>query len=174
MDGPAGLTEQLEPLRSALAAGTRRDAEAGLAEAHRSAAAILEEAHERARQITDSATAEGDAVARRQGARRLVEAKRRARRQVLGAQRRAYDLLVDSTLRALRESAGGDERAALQARLVQIAQDTLGRDVAVERDPDGPGGIIARSGARRVDLRLEEIVQRCVERMGKEVAALWE
>lgn len=174
MDGPAGLSDQLEPLRSALAASTRRESEARIADAQRRADAILAEAHTRARQITDSAAAEGDAVARRQGTRRLVEAKRRGRRQVLEARRRAYERLVDSSLRALRESAGGEERAALRDRLEGIARATLGSDVVVERDPDGPGGVVARSGTRRMDLRLEEIVQRCVERMGKEVSGLWE
>jgi len=174
MDGDAGLSGQLEPLRSALAASTRRDSQARIAEAHRRAEAILGEARGRARKITESATAEGDAVAQRQGARRLVEAKRSARGQVLGAQRRAYELLVESSLRSLRDSAADDERTALQARLVEIARDTLGTDVIVEHDPDGPGGIEARSGTRRMDLSLGEIVRRCVEKMGKAVSGLWE
>lgn len=173
MDGLAGLSQQLEPLRRALAVSTRRDAQAEIAEAHRKAEAILEEARGRAREIQESATSEGDAVAQRQGARRLVEAKRRARGQVLGAQRRAYELLVESSMRSLRESAGDDERTALQARLVEIARATLGTDVVIEPDPDGLGGIEARSGTRRMDLRLGEIVQRCITRMGKGVSGLW-
>lgn len=173
MDRPAVLTNELGPLRSALAGEARREADARLAEARRRAESIVGEAHTRAREITASAISEGESVARRQSARRLVEARRQARRQVLAAQRRAYERLIEASVRALTDSRDEDALRELRARLTHLAEAALGGEAVVEPDPEGPGGILARAGGRRVDLRTRELVRRCVSRMGEEVTRLW-
>lgn len=62
---------------------------------------------------------------------------------------------------------------ALLKRLVAEARAALGPDAEVERDPEGAGGVRARSGARSVDLTLPALVEGCVARLGDRVTELW-
>lgn len=171
MDDASRLSTQLEPLRAALMAAARRDAEARLTEARARTVAIAVDADGAVRGILARAAAEGEAAAERRSAHRLAEAKRQARSQILRAQRAAYDALFDAALAALGGMCQRPEYGALQDRLARIAATVLGGDTPVQR---GPEGVVARSDGRYVDLTLPVLVRRCIARMGKKVSRLWQ
>jgi vacuolar-type H+-ATPase subunit E/Vma4 len=173
MDDAAGLSAQLDPLAAALMAMARSDAQSRLTEARAKVASIREDADAAAKRVLAKAAAEGEAAAQREGAHRLVEAKRRARGRVLQAERAAYDRLFDVALKAVLEVREQPECQVLEDRLARLAAGALGRGATVERDPQGQGGVLARSDGRCVDLTLPVLVRRCISRMGKEVSRLW-
>jgi hypothetical protein len=58
-------------------------------------------------------------------------------------------------------------------RLEELARAQLGADVVIDRDPPSDGGVLASSGDRRVDYRLDALAERAAIAIEDEVAASW-
>lgn len=167
----SALQDALGPVRAALLARARADAEATVRQAEAAAAALLEEARGQAAALVEQARAEGERDAERLRARRAARAHREARETVVRAQQEAYAELRRrarvqvSALRA--DPAYPEIRAGLRER----ARAELGAD-AVVREP-AAGGILAESTAGLLDLSLPALADRAVDDLGAEVIGLW-
>lgn len=167
------MTVATEPLREALLADARAQAERVLARADDQAEAKLREAEEQGRRLVEQARAEGEAAAAIAGAHDEARTRRVARAAVLAAQRELYDELAAqarSAARDLRETPG---YPSLLERLSEAARTQLGSDAELEIDPPETGGVRASNGARHVDYTLDALAGRCVERLGNAVEELW-
>lgn len=177
MDDASGLNdryaEQLAPLRNALTDRAKQDAEQRLAEARERADRIRQDAEAAAAERLAKAAAEGEAGAERESAHRRVEARRAARRRVLSAQKAAWDALIPAARAELDKRRDSQEYAALQERLAAEATARLGEGATVQRDPEGRGGVIAYADQRSLDLTLNTLLRRCLDRAGREVEGLW-
>jgi hypothetical protein len=88
---------------------------------------------------------------------------------VLAARSRAYASLrrdAASAIAALADDPG------YRTRLVDLARARLGDREARILEAAG-GGVIAEIGSRRVDYSLDALLQRCLDRLGDEIAGLW-
>ncbi len=162
----------LEPVRDALLADARRDAEGLRTRAERDAAATVAAGSREAERLLAEAHAAGEAEARAVVAADLAQARREAREVVLRARRDVYE----RTLAAARDEASALRHAprydALVDGLTGVARQQLGDDTAVIVD-DEVGGLLARAGARTVDYRLPAIAERCFGDVGPDLEALW-
>ena len=170
MDRDGDVSAQLEPLRSALIADARKEADA-----------ILEDARLRAQQIAQRTDAECKAIelrAREEGvragtveaARRRAEIVREQRRRVLRARCEAHDRIRGEAIEAVLELRRETGYRAFEERLEAIARRTLGEDALVERDPEGTGGVRATHGSRSIDLSLPRLADVCFAAMNDEIA----
>ncbi|MCQ4042732.1 hypothetical protein ACFOSC_10450 [Streptantibioticus rubrisoli] len=161
----------LEPVRDALLRAARKDAETVLAEARRAAAAVLDEARARATAILDEARRQGTADGLADGAALRVRARRTVRARELAAQRAAYDDLREQATQGVRRLRAESEYPCVRDELVAQARRLLGDDISVTEHPDG--GVVATAPGRRVDLTLDALAGRALERLGSEVEVLW-
>ena len=162
----------LGPLRDALLADARARAAAQLAEASRRAAAQRDAAEAEGTVLVERARAEGSAAAELETAAEDARGHRRARTLVLAARNDVYEELrrrAHAAADGLREGPG---YPALLERLATQARSQLGPDAKLELDPPG-GGVVASSGARRVDYTLAALVERCIHLLGARMERLW-
>ena len=162
----------VDPVREALLADARREAEEVRATAERDAAVAVRTAHDEAERMEAAARADGEAEARAVAAAELAMARRRARELVLAARRDAYQRAVTEARRAASELRRVAGYAALVDGLSELARGQLGHDAVVSID-DEVGGVVAQAGSRSVDYRLPVIAERCLAALGPKVEALW-
>lgn len=162
----------LEPVRDALLAQARRDADQTRSAADRDAEAGVARAHDEADRLLAAARAEGEAEARAVAATELARARRQAREVVLSAQHAAYQRALAEAERAASDLRHAPGYPALIAGLTGLAAAQLGpgADVAID---DEAGGLVATVEGRSVDYRLPVIASRCVRALGDGVEILW-
>lgn len=154
------LGQALTPVRAALLSTARHDADECIAAARAQAAGILAAAAEEAEMIITAAREAGAADAAAVFAAGQTRSRRAARARTLRARRAAYE-----SLRARSRAAVGRLRdepgyAAICATLTTVANRLLGPAAEIM---EADGGIVARSGARRVDLSLTAFADRAVD-----------
>jgi vacuolar-type H+-ATPase subunit E/Vma4 len=163
--------DPLEPVRRALSAAARLDAETTLAQADADAAAVLEEATQRALAIRADARALGEADARERVRVDRAQARKDARRLMLEAQRQVYADLrraVLTRVAALRREPGYDTAVA---RLTARAREALGPDSTVTASPTGD--VVVESRGQRVTFSLDALVDEVIASFGTELEGLW-
>lgn len=161
----------LEPVRDALLADARRDAEATRAAAERDAAAAVAAAHREAERLLAAARADGEAEARAVAAAERAHASRRARELVLSARRDAYEQARAEARQAASELRASPGYAALVDGLARLARRQLGDGAAVTVDGEA-GGLVASAGSRSVDYRLPAVADRCLA-LAQSLERLW-
>lgn len=162
----------LDAVRDALITEARRDAGSVTGDAQAAADARIAAARgavaDRLAQARATAAAEADA----QMAIDRAAVRRRARRKVLESECRARSSLIEAAISGLDERRGTDSYDAFVGALARDAAVLLGPDADIVRDPPG-GGVIATSGARRIDYTIPSVVERVVGGLGSEVEELW-
>ena len=164
--GPA-TADPLRPLRAALLAAARDDAERSLRSAEAAAGERLAEARTRADGLLAEARARGEAEAATLVAAEAAAAQRAARRVVLTAQREVYDRLRTAAGAAVRDLLTDD---ATRARLAATLRSRLGGDAEVAPTPDGGLRATADDG-RAVDASVATLVDLALDTLDGE--ALW-
>ncbi|MFJ8962685.1 hypothetical protein ACIRG5_25165 [Lentzea sp. NPDC102401] len=160
--------EALAPVRTALLATARAEADRDLASAHLDADAALASARARARSILDAAAEEGRADAATLIAAEHEKARRRARAIELAAQRESYDELLQRVTAAVARAFAEPDR---RDQLVTAIHVQLGPG-AIVRDTPG-GGLTGAVAGRLVDFGARAVAGRAVDALGDEVRALW-
>jgi vacuolar-type H+-ATPase subunit E/Vma4 len=163
----------VERLRSAFLATVADEAEQRVETCRRECRERLAEAHARAGALVAEARRAGEADAIPEVGQILASARREAHGGILAAQREVYDEFRREALAAAFALRGTPAYAALLQRLAQAARARLGDDAAIDVDPPGAGGVLARSGDRRVDLSLAILVDDCVGGLGDRLGRLW-
>jgi vacuolar-type H+-ATPase subunit E/Vma4 len=153
---PAGAAEPdvLAPVREALLALARREAERVLAAADADAAAILAQSDGEAEQIRSAARAEATADAATRLAIEESRINRESRAVELRARRAAYDVLVRRAREAMR---GLSDEPGLREKLEGLARAELGATATVVPSPDG--GVVAEAGRRRISYPLTALAE---------------
>ena len=163
----------LEPLREALIATARGDAESVRAEAAATAAAEIAAARSDAERAVGRARAEARERAELEVRSRRAAQRREARGRILRARREAYDALHEDAVAAVLRLRDDPGYEALLDRLEASARELLGPDATVERDPSGVGGVIAHDGRRSIDATLPALAASGLEALGSRVEELW-
>lgn len=163
--------DALDPVRGELLRAARADADALLAEARQQAATVVDTARDQARDVVEEARRRGEEDGAAAGEAALVQARRAARAQELAARGEAWAELhrrVADAVRGLRRSPG---YPALRTALEERARRLLGPGATVEEHP--AGGVIGRTPGRLVDLGLDALALRAVDRLGPRAETLW-
>lgn len=153
----AAETDALAPVREALLALARRDAQSVIAEADADVAATLADAARQVEEIRSAARSEAAVDAAALLAVERARANREARALELRARRVAYDELVRCAHEAVR---GLSDDTGLQDRLAVLARGELGPTATVHANPDG--GVVAHAGERRVSYPLTALADEAV------------
>jgi vacuolar-type H+-ATPase subunit E/Vma4 len=156
-----GLPAALQPVRAALLAAARADADATRARGHADADAVTAAARAQAAQLTAQARRQGSADAATEAARATAAARRAAHQSVLTARARAYRDLREQARPAVAGLAAEPGFAALRARLTAALRRRLGPGAGVRDSADG--GLVGQAGSRRVDLSLSGFADRAVD-----------
>lgn len=157
----------LEPLRAALIARARADADRLCADAETAGRELLAGAGEEAEALLAKARAQGETDAAAMFASEMDRARRSARGVVLAAQRAAYNELRQRALTAVR---GLLSDPARRARLATVLRSQLGDQAVIHEHSDG--GIVAEtSDGRSVDASIEKLVDNAVGELDLE--QLW-
>lgn len=164
--------DPVAPVREALIASARRDAQATEQTAEQQARAILEQAQSQADSIRAQARAQGEADAAQVRAEQRARARRRARTQVLAGQRAALDQVRTAVhLELRRRWDDPDTRQVLRCRLVELARSQLGDDAVIADHPDA--GIVATVGHRRGTFLLPDLADQVLDDLGPDIESLW-
>jgi vacuolar-type H+-ATPase subunit E/Vma4 len=168
----AATADPLAPLRDALLAQARSDAEATLAQAEGEAQAQLTQARAEAEQVVAQARAEGEHDAEQLRLEQRARARRRARSTVLAEQSRGLEALrhtVQSRLTELWTDPATHD--AVVRRLTAAAQRDLGADISVAELPEA--GIVAMAGKVRATYRLGDLADLAIDSLATELVGLW-
>jgi vacuolar-type H+-ATPase subunit E/Vma4 len=168
---PTGSAAALGPVRAALQADARADADTVLGEARRRADEIRTTAHRRAADILHESRADGERQANVAVAAALTRQRRAARTAMLAAQRELYEELRRRCAEAARAMRDDPDYPELRRQLTEYAATALGPEAAIHESDDG--GIVVSNGRRRVDLSLPTLVERELDGLGGEVQRLW-
>ena len=163
---------KLDAFRDAVLERARAEAAEEVRGAEEEGHRRVEEARRRTAHLLERARREGREAAERATGWERAEASREAREGVLRARRDALQELRERALQRLRSMQGEPAYAELLQRLEAAARAQIGESAEIERNDD-LGGIVARSGARRVDYTLPEVLDRVLNDMGEELAGLW-
>lgn len=170
MGDPTGLG--LDPVRDALLAEARAAADRVLHEAAERASIQIAQAEQETEALVARARAEGEAAAELETISALAEARRRARAVVLETQRAVYEDVRREVRAAVQELRTTTQYDELLDRLTARARGVLGPDAQIERDPP-EGGVVARTGNRRLVYTLPALVERCLAEHEHEIDRLW-
>lgn len=149
--------DALAPVREALLALARRDAECALSAADADAAEILAQAEGEAEQIRAAARAEATVDANAHLATEESRINRESRAVELRARRAAYDELVRRAREAMR---GLADDPGLREKLAGLARAELDAAATVVASPDG--GVVAEAGGRRISYLLTSLAEDAV------------
>lgn len=163
--------DALAPLREALLAAARADAERVLAAADADADAADAQARADAEAMRAAARARGAADAEALLAVAQGSARREARAVVLDAQRHALEDLRARARQAVRDLRNDPGYPAVREALADRARARLG-DAALVQDAS-VGGVVATAGTRRVAFTLDGLADELVDRLGPDVEGLW-
>jgi vacuolar-type H+-ATPase subunit E/Vma4 len=169
---PDARSDALGPVRAALLQAAHSDAEMLLAQARQAVASTLDDARAQAEAIVDEARRQGEADGEAATAQALIHARRTARARELAARGTAYAQLRRRATERVRQLRDGEEYPALRERLAALASELLGPGACVTEHPDG--GVVATYPGRRVDLSLDALAARALDRLGADTEALWE
>lgn len=148
----------LEPLRAALIARARAEADRVCADAETAGRQLLAEGRDEAEALLAKARAQGETDAAAMFASEMDRARRSARGVVLAAQRAAYTELRQRALTAVRGLLADPAR---RARLAAVLRSQLGDQAVVREHPDG--GIVAETpDGRSLDASIEKLVDSAV------------
>jgi vacuolar-type H+-ATPase subunit E/Vma4 len=167
----APAADPLAPVREALLARARAEADTLLTAADATVAAALDSARADAEALLRQARSQGEADAAGVLADERTRTRRRARTVVLTAERQAHDELrrrVRTGVAALADDPG---YAAVRTALGERARSALGAGATV-RD-DRAGGLVAEAGDRQVAYRLADLAVLAVDELGPDVEGLW-
>jgi vacuolar-type H+-ATPase subunit E/Vma4 len=173
---PSGLSEtraELGPVREALFADAKFEADRLIADATSAAASEAEEAEREADAEIERAARRGAASARARANQELARARNIAHHQTLQAKDDIRGRFHDAVQVAALDLRNDARYPALLNELEGLARDQLGPNTRIERDPNGLGGIVGVSGARRVDYTLPALADRALESVSDKVALLW-
>lgn len=165
------VPDALRPVRDALIGRARANAAAEVARAEEEARAILEEAGRRADAVRRQARARGEADAHAEEVARRASARREARSLVLAAQSAVAATLHDRVHAGLQDLRDDPSFPEIGRRLEAQARLLLGPDVRLTPDPSG--GFLAECSGRRMELTLDAVADRMLERLGPELQSLW-
>lgn len=162
------LQTALEPLRAALVARARAEADRLCADAETAGGEMLAEADDEAEALLAKARAQGETDAAAMFASEMDRARRSARGVVLAAQRAAYNELRQRAITAVRGLLADPAR---RARLATVLRSQLGDQAVIREHPDG--GIVAETpDGRSIDASIEKLVDNAVADLDLE--QLWE
>jgi vacuolar-type H+-ATPase subunit E/Vma4 len=150
----------LEPVRLALMADAEAEADALVAEARARADDRVGRAEADAEAAVAEARRRAEAGARARAARELSRSRDDARHAELACRRELRDELATAVADALHELRVHPRYPELLDHLERVANDQLGPDATIVRDPQPDGGVLATAGGRRVDYRLPAIAER--------------
>jgi vacuolar-type H+-ATPase subunit E/Vma4 len=162
----------LNPVRDALLADAKAAGDRVVDEAAERASVQVVQAEKETAALVARTRAEGEAAAELETISTLAEARRRARALVLEAQCAVYEDVRRDVLSAVRELRTTPRYGDLLDRLTARAREVLGPDAQIERDPT-EGGVVARSGNRRLGYTLPLLVERCLAEHAHEIDRLW-
>lgn len=157
----------LQPVRDALLAEARADAEATLHAARQDGHRVLMAAQREADAVLADARAQGSQDATSLLATERARSRRAARAIVLAAQQAAYDELREHAAVAVRQLLSDP---ANRARLEALASRRLGDRVTVRSAPDG-GLLAVASDGRSVDASIHALVDGALA--GLDLEQLW-
>jgi hypothetical protein len=166
----AAATAALAPVRAALLDRARAEAEATVRTAQDEAHRTLAEGAAQARALVEQARREGAADAEAALAAERSRTRRRCRGLVLRAQQAAYDALRTTTQEQVATLRDDPEWPAMRARLVARGRHLLGPDAELA---DAPDGVVARAGARSVELTLSSLAEDRLGGLGSALEQLW-
>lgn len=161
----------LDPLRDALHAAAREEADEAESRAAEEVEAVLTAAQQRAEEVVADAAAQGTAGARAAAALRSARARREANELVLAEQEALRRALVDQVVRAAQGLRGEQRYAAWVDHLTRRCHEALGPLATVTPSPSG--GVIGELGSRRLDLSVPVLAAAAVEAHAVEVRQLW-
>jgi vacuolar-type H+-ATPase subunit E/Vma4 len=164
-------TDPLAPLREALLAQARADAEAMRADAEAAASATMAAAQREADAILAEARATGQADAAVVLAGERARSARTARGVVLAAQRAAYDAMRGQARDAVSGLRDDPVYPALLAALRDRVRHDLGPDVRIAEHPRG--GVVGEAAGRRARYTLDDLADGVVDRWGPKLEGLW-
>ena len=170
---PDALRVTLEPVRLALLADARADADRLVADATETAELTVAEATRDADEAVERARRRGIASARARADQVLAPRRNAADTSVLEAKESIRARLHQAASAAVLDLPDDDRYPALVHGLEERARDQLGPHTQIEHDPDGRGGIVAIDGDRRVDYTLAALADRAIDAHADEVARLW-
>lgn len=157
----------LEPLRSALLARARADADDERAAAEDEGRRVVEGARAQADAVLAEARTRGEADATGLLAVEGAQARRTARAVVLAAQRASYDELCRRARAAVADLLADPDR---RRRLAVTVRERLGEGATVRDDP--AGGVVAESpDGRRIDASVDALVAAAMSELDLE--QLW-
>ncbi|MEU8233249.1 hypothetical protein AB0C12_27020 [Actinoplanes sp. NPDC048967] len=155
------LSEALTPVRTAVLTAARQEADLRVAQARAQAAEALTAAGSRAEEIIAAARDAGRADAEAGYATEQSRARRTARARTLRARRDAYEQLRRQSRIAVLRIRDEPGYPAVRAALTAEVHRLLGPGAEIVEAPGG--GVVGRSGARRVDLSLIAFADRAVD-----------
>ncbi len=173
---PSGLDEtraELEPVREALLADATSQAERLIADATNAATTEADENEQEADAEIERAARRGAASAHARANQQLARARNIAHHQTLQAKDEIRDRFQEALHAAALNLRNDARYPALVAELERLTRDQLGPNTHIERDPNGLGGIVGVSGARRVDYTLGALADRASESVADKVGQLW-
>jgi vacuolar-type H+-ATPase subunit E/Vma4 len=173
---PSGLSEtraELEPVREALFADAKFEADRLIADATSAVAIEADEAEREAHAEIERAARRGAASAQARASQDLARARNIAHHQSLQAKDDIRGRFHDAVHAAALDLRNDARYPALLNKLEGLARDQLGPNTSIERDPNGLGGVVGVSGARRVDYTLPALADRALESVADKVAQLW-
>jgi vacuolar-type H+-ATPase subunit E/Vma4 len=164
---------KVEALRTSFLAAVSEDAERAVSDCRDECRARTLEAKRQADEVVGRARRAGESDSEGDVGQILVSSRRRAHARVLAAQREIYEQFRREALAAAFALQGTPQYGALLERLASSARDRLGDQAELQIDPPEHGGVIGRSGPRRVDYSLAALVDDCIAELGEEVETLW-
>jgi vacuolar-type H+-ATPase subunit H len=171
-ESQALLDDPLLPVRDALLAAARRDAQALVAEAQQEGTRLLEQADAEADRLREAGRRDGEQDAEQVRRDLQARARRRGRGIVLAAQRDALEQLRRAVHHRLREIWDDEpSRARVTARLVDLARHDLGPTATITDHP--AGGIVVGRDHTRATYLLTDLADQVIEDLGHDIAGLW-
>jgi vacuolar-type H+-ATPase subunit E/Vma4 len=170
--GAPAVPDPLDPLRDALLAHARRDAEAARATARDQAEQVLAAARAEAQARRATARDQGERDAEAVRVQQQARARRASRAVLLAAQHEALEQ-VRAQARACVRAWWDDPqlRPVVRERLVARARAELGPDAVVRDHRDG--GVVAQADHRRVTYVLGDLADAALERLGADLVHVW-
>lgn len=158
-------------MRDDLLRAARAEAARILADAERDAGRSVAAAEEAARAIVADARTRGAAEGREAARDVLMLARRDARCALLTAERTAFHRLQEACVLAANELRRDPRYARWSQALRGTARRRLGNGARIEED--SRAGVLGHAPGLLVDLRLAGLAMHVLEKLGREVPALW-
>jgi vacuolar-type H+-ATPase subunit E/Vma4 len=168
---PGAPPDPLAPVREALVASARADAERLLVQADAEAEVILARARAEADAIRADSRAEGEADAASALVTERARSRRQARAVLLAAQAQSYARLRASAVEESATLRGDPAYGPWREDMSERIRARLGEDAVVTELPEG--GVRGEAPGRRVEYTLGGLAEQAVEALGSDVEGLW-